>query len=85
MPSRVQSLKPIKWSMTRTTYNLYLAFTQTMIDADYGSEDWQCALDGIRLLPGWPGPTDTQARYPAEDGLHIQPVLLDVPTVSVLN
>ncbi len=72
-------LQIIPWRMTLKTYNLYIAFARTAVMAEPGSEVFEAAVEGLKMLPGYPGPAD------GDDGIEYRPQIIDEETVSVLH
>lgn len=76
MPKRSQSLREVSWRMTQKTYMLYLTFGAAAAEADPGSEAFEAAVEGLKMLPGYPGPSG------GDDGILYRPVV-DINPVTV--
>ncbi len=72
-------LHVLKWRMTKKTYVLYIAFARTAVMAEPGTDIFEEAVEGLKMLPGYPGPAE------GDDGIEYQPEIIDESTVSVLH
>ena len=63
--------------MTQKTYKLYLAFGAAAGETIPGSDAHEAAVEGLKMLPGYPGPAE------GDDGLLYIPDVTDTPTVTV--
>ena len=70
--------KSVVWRMTEKTHRMYVAYYHALINAEPFSEGYHEALDGLQSLPGFP------LGYGGHsEDRHLQPEIIDAPTVSV--
>ena len=70
--------KPISWRMTHKTYMLYLSFGAAAAESPEGSDAQLAAIEGLKMLPGYPGPS-----HGGDASLVFLPEVIDSPTVTV--